>query len=201
VVVTSFTLLTSTLLSFTPFFFFFFFFLALVALAVVYFLSFHSFLDPPMDPSTAVSWHIPHISISPAPPEEAAIEPYSPFSSTPVTSSDEDAYRPRHLTPPPTLPTFGQVLRPLEDTCNPEVLGRERFEALLQASAARHAPISANKAGDLRKEIASKAHTNTQGMINPFPLVCGPYQILPWQRVGVPFFSPESLRPHLQQRL
>ena len=120
-----------------------------------------------MDPSTAVSLHIPHISISPAPPEEAVIEPYSPFSSTPITSSDEDAFRPRYLSPPPTLPTFSQIVRSLDDACDAADLGQERSQAQLPPPGASHV---APKAGDLRKQIAFKAHANTQGMVNSFLL-------------------------------
>lgn len=109
-----------------------------------------------MDPSTAVNWHIPRISISPAPPEEAAIEPYSPFSSTPITFSDEDAFRPRYLSPPPTLSTFSQMIRPLDDTRDAADLGQERSLTQLPDSGARRI---AKTAGDLGKAIG---YTNTQ---------------------------------------
>jgi hypothetical protein len=112
--------------------------------------------------------HIPQIQISPAPPEEPVVEPYSPFSST-TPLSDEDAFRPQHLTPPPTLTRFGKQLSPLRpsDSTPPKGLERERFEALLQASKERNIGVGAKKAGDLRKEIALKAHKNKQGT---FPL-------------------------------
>jgi hypothetical protein len=119
-----------------------------------------------MDPSIAMSWHIPHISISLAPPEEAEIEPYSPFSSMPLTAGDEDAFRPRHLSPPPTFASFG-----LEDTDDVEVLGREHSQAPLEASINRDVAISGNKTGGLRKELAYNAHINRHGMIDLFLLV------------------------------
>lgn len=109
---------------------------------------------------------IPQISISPAPPEEPVVEPYSPFSST-LTLSDDDAFRPQHLTPPPTLTRFGKPLSPLRpcgDTAPTKGLERERFEALLQASRERNSAVGPKKAGDLRREIALKAHKNKQGM-------------------------------------
>ncbi|GLB36344.1 hypothetical protein LshimejAT787_0306320 [Lyophyllum shimeji] len=109
---------------------------------------------------------IPQISISLAPPEEPVIEPYSPFSSTTLTPpSHDDGFRPIHLTPPPTLTKFGKPLsplRPCDDTAPPKGLERERFEALLQASRERNALFGTTRAGDLRKEIALKAHKNKQ---------------------------------------
>ncbi|KAF9457094.1 hypothetical protein BDZ94DRAFT_268174 [Collybia nuda] len=107
---------------------------------------------------------IPQISISPAPPEESVVEPYSPFSST-LLLSDDDAFRPQHLTPPPTLTGFGKQLsplRPCDDVTPAKGLERERFEALLQASRAKNSTVGTRKGGDLRKEIAMKAHKNKQ---------------------------------------
>jgi len=110
---------------------------------------------------------IPQISVSLAPPEEPLVEPYSPFSSlTPISQWDEDAFRPVHLTPPPVLTRFNKQLSPLhfhEDTVPAKGLERKRFEALLQASRERNsAPVKKEKAGDLRKEVALKAHKNKQ---------------------------------------
>lgn len=113
-----------------------------------------------MDSTLAI---VPQISISLAPPEEPAIEPYSPFSATLTTPLDDHAFRPVHLTPPPTLTRFGKPLsplRPCEDTAPAKGLERERFEALLQASRERNVVFGANKTGDLRKEIALRAHQN-----------------------------------------
>jgi len=114
-----------------------------------------------MDSTLAI---VPQISISPAPPEEPVIEPYSPFLAL-TTPLDEDAFRPIHLTPPPTLTSFGKPLsplRPCDDTAPAKGLERDRFEALLQASKERNATFGTKRAGDLRKEIALKAHKNKQ---------------------------------------
>ncbi|RDB29101.1 hypothetical protein Hypma_015323 [Hypsizygus marmoreus] len=110
--------------------------------------------------------HIPHISISPAPADEPQVEPYSPFSSsTRASPLGDDSFRPVHLTPPPTLTRFHKQLSPLRPHDDPipgKGLERERFEALLQASRERNAAFGGKKAGDLRKEIALKAHKNKQ---------------------------------------
>lgn len=113
---------------------------------------------------------VPQISISLAPPDEPSIEPYSPFSlSTPISRLDDGAFRPIHLTPPPTLTRFSKQLSPLSplrphnDALPAKGLERERFEALLQASRERNSAVGVKKAGDLRKEIALKAHKNKQG--------------------------------------
>lgn len=128
-----------------------------------------------MDPSAAV-WHIPQISISPAPPEETAIEPYSPFQFIPVTSGDEASFRSRHLTPPPTLAAFDQnPLYPGEDdTLDTSAVAHEPFQPPLQASTNKDVGIGGNRAGGLQKKIVPNAHIKSQGMIDLFPLVCGP---------------------------
>lgn len=111
---------------------------------------------------------LPQISISLAPPQETIAEPVSPFSWPKlVTINDnDDAFRPIHLTPPPTHLKFSSNL--------PSPLGRaetqtkglepERFEALLKASRERNAYSGGKKDGGLRKEIALKAHKNKQGL-------------------------------------
>ncbi|THU94846.1 hypothetical protein K435DRAFT_779265, partial [Dendrothele bispora CBS 962.96] len=111
---------------------------------------------------------LPHIEISPAPPDEYYPEPFSPFSwanTTPDENADEnDGYRPTHLTPPPTHVRFNALPSPLRPSPSPEVgkgLERERFEALLRASRERN--VAGNKkSSDLRKEIALKTHKNKQ---------------------------------------
>lgn len=110
---------------------------------------------------------IPQISISPPPPQELLVEPYSPFSAASfLTSSlDDVGFRPRHLTPPPTHTKFNvhlSPLRPSEVAHTGKGLGRERFEALLKASKERNAALGGKKDVDLRKEIALKAHKNKQ---------------------------------------
>lgn len=112
---------------------------------------------------------IPQISISPPPPQELLVEPYSPFSAASfLTSSLDDGFRPHHLTPPPTHTKFNlqlSPLRPSEVAHTGTGLGRERFEALLKASKERNAALGGKKDVDLRKEIALKAHKNKQGVL------------------------------------
>ncbi|TFK40971.1 hypothetical protein BDQ12DRAFT_720699 [Crucibulum laeve] len=109
---------------------------------------------------------IPHISISPAPPQESPAEPYSPFSRAAFPVHDADSFRPQHLTPPPTHTKFNRQLSPLrpsEVAVSGKGLGRDRFEALLKASKERnYAAGTGKKVVDLRKEIALKAHKNKQ---------------------------------------
>ncbi|KAF5368342.1 hypothetical protein D9758_002420 [Tetrapyrgos nigripes] len=108
---------------------------------------------------------LPHIQISPAPPDESLPEPYTPFSWANTTLDDHDGYRPKHLTPPPTNVKFNALPSPLRPAPTPGAgkgLERERFEALLQATRERNATGSAKKSGDLRKEIALKVHKNKQ---------------------------------------
>lgn len=107
---------------------------------------------------------LPHISISPAPPEEPLKEPHSPFSWVVSPVDDEDNFRPRLLTPPPSGPVR-RTLSPLSPSDSPNVgkgLERERFDALLKASRERNSAVGAKKTPDLRKEIALKAHKNKQ---------------------------------------
>lgn len=111
--------------------------------------------------------NVPQISISPPPPEEPLPEPYSPFARTFTFADDDDAFRPQHLTPPPTHTRFAKQLSPLrpsEATVTGQGLERERFETLLQASKERNLLVGGKKTLDLRKEIALKAHKNKQGM-------------------------------------
>lgn len=121
--------------------------------------------------SDLLSTHVPSISISPAPPEEPLVEPFSPFSAclTP-TLAEVDAFRAQHLTPPPTHTSFGRQLsplRPAEAAVKGKGLERDRFEAMLQASRERNVALGSKKTLDLRKEIALKAHKNKQGMFLP----------------------------------
>lgn len=119
--------------------------------------------------ATAALQPIPSIQISPAPPEKPVIEPYSPFSSCFSPSVSDDAFRPQHLTPPPSHTSFPKQLSPLRppESVNPasgQGLARERFERLLQAQRDRNSALGSNKKPvDLRKEIALKAHKNKQG--------------------------------------
>ncbi|KAJ4486371.1 hypothetical protein J3R30DRAFT_3655547 [Lentinula aciculospora] len=79
---------------------------------------------------------LPQISISLAPPEEPIVEPFSPFSWVKAAVNATTA-----------------LAKGLE---------RDRFEALLKATRERNAFAGGKKDGDLRKEIALKAHKNKQ---------------------------------------
>lgn len=108
---------------------------------------------------------LPHIQISLAPPEELLPEPHSPFSWDNTTLDDNDGYRPKHLTPPPTHVKFNALPSPLRPSPTPDAgkgLERDRFEALLQATRDRNAAATKKSSGDLRKEIALKVHKNKQ---------------------------------------
>ncbi|KAJ4001299.1 hypothetical protein F5050DRAFT_1664076 [Lentinula boryana] len=106
---------------------------------------------------------LPQISISLAPPEDPIVEPISPFSWVKAAVND-DGFRSTHLTPPPTHLKFStnlpSPLGPAESKA--KGLERDRFEALLRATRERNAYIVGKKDGDLRKEIALKAHKNKQ---------------------------------------
>jgi len=102
-------------------------------------------------------FQVPRISISPAPPEEPAVEPYSPFTSIPqVVVDNHDGFRPVLLTPPPTAYRFqrGGAKKHVED--NGIGLESLRFQQLLKATRDRNASV------DLRKELAVKIQTNRQ---------------------------------------
>jgi len=110
---------------------------------------------------------IPEISISPAPPVEAIIEPYSPFASIKYPD-DDDGFRSRLLTPPPSS-SFGTRSTPSssgsvgydsdeERFDYNEGLDSNRFEALLQATRERNA----RKGSDLRREVTLRAHRTKQ---------------------------------------
>ena len=111
---------------------------------------------------------IPEISISPAPPQELIVEPYSPFSSIKFQDNGDD-FRPRLLTPPPSSPrrtrsssspspASGGYNSDEERFDYNEGLDKQRFEALLQATRERNA----KRAPDLRKEVTLKAHNAKQ---------------------------------------
>ncbi|KAJ7655089.1 hypothetical protein DFH06DRAFT_1474158 [Mycena polygramma] len=109
----------------------------------------------------------PQISVSLAPEESLAPEPYSPFSWSTTAADDDDGFRPVHLTPPPTSGSTKFMrqlspLRPSEATVTGQGLQRERFEALLKASKERNSAVGVKKGNDLRKEIALKAHGKKQ---------------------------------------
>jgi len=107
---------------------------------------------------------IPRISISPAPPEDPVIEPYSPFATIASPRLVDDGFRPLHLTPPPTALHFKS---PFERKVNEETGGNGldsgRFQQMLKATKERTASVG------LRKELAIKIQKNKQGV--PFLLL------------------------------
>ncbi|KAL1667634.1 hypothetical protein GGF50DRAFT_48003 [Schizophyllum commune] len=108
--------------------------------------------------------HVPQISISFAPDEAPAPEPYSPFPWGAPAEDPDDGYRPSLLSPPPkglTLPRKHSPLRPSESfEAGGRGLEADRFAALLRSSRERNA--KREKTVDLRKEIAVKAHHKKQ---------------------------------------
>jgi len=100
---------------------------------------------------------VPRISISPAPPQDPVIEPYSPFASIKYPDH-HDAFRPRLLTPPPSSP-LRSCSSPEDEDCDyNEGLDSQRFQALLQATRERNA----RKQHDLRREVTLRAHQTKQ---------------------------------------
>ncbi|KAI0067776.1 hypothetical protein BV25DRAFT_1819199 [Artomyces pyxidatus] len=108
---------------------------------------------------------VPQISISPAPPAEPLVEPFSPFASEHTVPVQEDGYRPSLLSPPPVASPsrFHRQPSPLRFSDSPvgKGLERDRFEALLANSKERNASTG-KRAPDLRKEIALKTHKSKQ---------------------------------------
>lgn len=103
-------------------------------------------------------FQVPKISISPAPPEEPAVEPYSPFAFIPQVADDDDAFRPVLLTPPTTVHHF-KLPEPKNhaiDVTRGTGLESQRFLQLLKATRER------NASGGLRKELAAKIQKNKQ---------------------------------------
>jgi len=110
---------------------------------------------------------LPEICISPPPPADPLVEPFSPFTSQHQVSLDDgDGYRASLLSPPPTAsPRFlrqSSPLRPTDDPAKGKGLEPERFEALLASTRERNSTLGGKKSPDLRKEIALKAHKSKQ---------------------------------------
>ncbi|THH21469.1 hypothetical protein EW146_g77 [Bondarzewia mesenterica] len=109
---------------------------------------------------------VPEISISPAPPADPLVEPFSPFDFQPLSPAFDvqDGYRPSLLSPPPTVSRRfmrqSSPLRPADATG--KGLDSARFEALLASTRERNAASGTKKTPDLRKEIALKAHKSKQ---------------------------------------
>src|SRR5260221_12479481 len=99
---------------------------------------------------------VPRISVSPPPPEDPPVEPYSPFAFIPQVLVDNDSFRPVLLTPPSTV----HYLKP-EGHKRREARGigleSQRFQQLLKATRERKAAVH------LRKELAIK---NNQGIFS-----------------------------------
>jgi len=102
---------------------------------------------------------VPQISISPAPPEEPAVELYSPFTSISNVVVDHDSFRPVLLTPPPTYHRFRRDGAKKQSTDDGIGLESQRFQQLLRASRERERNPSG---GGLRKELALKIQKNKQ---------------------------------------
>lgn len=109
---------------------------------------------------------IPEISISPPPPSENLVEPFSPFDNVHFAlEEDGDSFRPALLSPPPSTPVIPRHLSPLSPPDAPvkgQGLERERFEQLLKSSRERSAALGHKKAPDLRKELAMKTYKSKQ---------------------------------------
>lgn len=104
---------------------------------------------------------IPFISISPAPEEDPIVEPFSPFSALPIPQSNQNGFRPSHLTPPTSITSFKRSLSSLHPA--PAVgqgLEIQKFQVLLAASKQRNVSGKSNQSVEFRKEIAKKAHKN-----------------------------------------
>ena len=110
---------------------------------------------------------LPEICISPPPPSEDFVEPFSPFDGVQlVVEEDHDSFRPALLSPPPNMPM--SIPRHLSPLSPPDVpvkgqgLERERFERMLQSSRERSAALGHKKSPDLRKELAVKTYKSKQ---------------------------------------
>ena len=133
-------------------------------------------------PSPMAIQIIPEISISPPPPLENFVEPFSPFDNVRFTvEDDENNYRPALLSPPPTMPaSMPRHLSPLsppDAPVNGQGLERERFERLLKTSRERSAALGNKKSPDLRKELAMKAYNSKQSTspcLMTHPSFCAP---------------------------
>lgn len=107
---------------------------------------------------SCLSSPIPFISISPAPEEDPIVEPFSPFSALSVPSSDQNAFRPSHLTPPISITSFKRPLSPVPPVGRG--LESQKFQSLLAASKQRRVSGGSNQSINFRKEIAMNAHKN-----------------------------------------
>jgi hypothetical protein len=110
---------------------------------------------------------LPEICISPPPPTESFVEPFSPFDNIKfAVEEDVNNYRPALLSPPPNVPMSApKHLSPLSPEDVPvkgQGLERERFEMLLKSSRERSAALGHRKAPDLRKELALKTYKSKQ---------------------------------------
>ena len=124
-------------------------------------------VKPPHTPPPMAIQILPEICISPPPPSEDLVEPFSPFDGVHiVVHEDEDSFRPALLSPPPTVPMFTpKHLSPLSPPDVPvkgQGLERERFERLLKSSRERSAALGNKRSPDLRKEIALKTYKSKQ---------------------------------------
>jgi len=110
---------------------------------------------------------LPEIYISPPPPSEDFVEPFSPFDNVKFAFEEDVAsYRPTLLSPPPSFhaptPKHLSPLSPEDAPVKGQGLERQRFERLLKSSRERSAALGCKKAPDLRKELAVKTYRSRQ---------------------------------------
>lgn len=110
---------------------------------------------------------LPEICISPPPPCEDIVEPFSPFDNVKFTvEENENNYRPALLSPPPniamSLPKHLSPLSPEDAPVKGQGMERERFEKLLKSSRERSVALGNKRAPDLRKELAVKTYKSKQ---------------------------------------
>ncbi|KIM67128.1 hypothetical protein SCLCIDRAFT_108833 [Scleroderma citrinum Foug A] len=104
---------------------------------------------------------IPFICISPASPKKTRTVFHSPLPDD-DPEVDDSGFRAKHLTPPPNMsPRYPPPLRSSTYPI-PKGLHHDQFDQLLKASRERRATLGAQKAPDLRKELAVKNQKNKQ---------------------------------------
>lgn len=117
---------------------------------------------------------LPEICISPPPPSENFVEPFSPFDNVHfAVEHNEDGYRPALLSPPPVIvPRHLSPLSPSDAPIKSQGLERERFEQLLRSSRERSAALGSKRAPDLRKELALKTYKSKQSVFTSLFSFC-----------------------------
>jgi len=149
---------------------------------------------------------LPEICISPAPPSENLVEPFSPFDNVHFAiEEDEDNFRPALLSPPPSMfmsiPKHLSPLSPPDAPVKGQGLERERFEQLLKSSRERSAALGNKKSPDLRKELAVKAYQSKQSASSRLitPNLCATLTLcssLQWNAVRASYSRWRNLPPY-----